>query len=184
LLAGAALWALPAAAQGPGPGPFRLSLGYDGRLILKVLDIQVDEAVTAEGFTASTHLRSSGILRAFRPFDTRAEAHGHIAHGEAWPGTFHSQNFDSKANRRTDVAWTGSDVVATLTPPVRSLGEPPADRAQKLEAIDPETGVVRVALAAQPCGRTMKYFDGSNAMTSTSPPAPPPRPTRANNVSV
>ncbi len=159
-LAGSALGAIPASAQGPGPGPFRLSLGYDGRLILKVLDIQVEETAAAEGFTAQVKLRSSGVLRAFRPFDTHAEARGRIVHGEAWPGTFHAQNVDSKANRHTDVAWTGSDVVATLNPPVHSMGEPPADRAQKLEAVDPVTGVVRMALAAEPCGRTLKLFDG------------------------
>ena len=159
-LIGAALVTLPAKAQGPGRGPFHLSLGYDGRLILKVLDVQIEESVTAQGYTASTRIRSFGMLRAFRPFDTRADARGRLAQGQAWPGSFHSQNLDSKANRRTDVAWTGSDVVATLAPPVRSLGDPPADRAQKLEAIDPETGIVRVALATEPCGRTMKFFDG------------------------
>jgi hypothetical protein len=159
-LAGAALWALPAAAQGPGPGPFRLSLGYDGRLLFKVLDIQVEEEATAQGFTAHARLKSSGPLAAFKHFDTHAEGHGRIAQGQAWPASFQVQNLDSKANRRTEVAWSASDVISTITPPVHSMGEPPADRAQKLEAVDPLTALVRLNLAGEPCGRTLKVFDG------------------------
>ena len=157
-LAGAGFLALPAQAE--GPGSLRLSLGYDGRLILKVLDIQVDETTNGPGFAASVRIRSYGVLRAFKPFDTAAEARGRLSAGQAWPGTFHAQNYDSKANRRTEVAWTGSDVSVTLTPPVRSMGDPPATLAQKLEATDPVTGVVRIALSAPPCGRTMRFFDG------------------------
>ncbi|HEY3814847.1 MAG TPA: DUF3108 domain-containing protein [Caulobacteraceae bacterium] len=159
-LAGAALWALPAGAQGPGPEPFHLSLAYDGQLILKVLDIQVEETATATGYSGQVRLKSSGVLAAFKRFDTRADAQGRLGQGQAWPSAFHSQNVDSKANRRTTVAWTGSDVVATLSPPVHSMGDPPADGTQKLEAVDPVTGVLRLALAAEPCGRTLKLFDG------------------------
>lgn len=159
-LIAAALLALPAKAQGPGQASFHLTLGYDGRLILKVLDIQVEETASATGYSASARMKSSGVLAAFKPFDTRADARGRIAQDQAWPGTFHSQNIDSKANRRTTVVWTGTDVVSTITPPVHSMGDPAADRAQKLEATDPVTGVVRVALAAEPCGRILRVFDG------------------------
>ena len=40
------------------------------------------------------------------------------------------------------------------------MGDPPADRAQKFEATDPLTALVRLTLAAEPCGRTLKIFDG------------------------
>ncbi|HWE47875.1 MAG TPA: DUF3108 domain-containing protein [Caulobacteraceae bacterium] len=159
-LAGAGVGACPAVAQGPGPGPFHVSLGYDGRLILKVLDIEVEATAAAQSYSASARLRSLGVLAAFKHFDTRAEARGRIAGGQAWPGTFHSQNLDGKANRRTDVVWSPETVTSTINPPVRSMGDPPATSAQKLEAIDPVSGVVRVALAAEPCGRTLRFFDG------------------------
>ena len=54
----AGLTALPAAAQAPGPQHFHLSLGYDGRLLVKVLDMQVDETAEGAGFSSTVRLRS------------------------------------------------------------------------------------------------------------------------------
>src|SRR5215472_17470898 len=119
-----ALIAAPARAQ--APGPFRLSLGYDGRLLVKVLDIQVSEEASGSAFAASARLKPSGVLAVFRRFDTRASAHGRIVHGEPRPGTFHHQNIDGKSNRKVDLTWTGSDVEMTAEPPWTRLGDPPA----------------------------------------------------------
>jgi hypothetical protein len=157
------LAALPAAAQGPGPARFHLALAYDGRLLVKVLEMQVDQTAAGVGFASTVRLRSFGILAAFKHFDVHASAQGRIAGGAAYPRAFHHQNIDGKGNRRGDVTWTGTDVTAVFQPPHKWLGEPPASRAQKLESMDPLTGLMRIALGAGDgarCRGTLKLFDG------------------------
>ncbi len=161
-LAGALL-AMPAVAEGPAPTHFHLSLTYDGRLLVKVLDLQVDQTAEGSGFSTTVRLRSSGVLAAFKHFDVHTSAHGRIAGGTAWPRAFHHQNIDGKGNRKGDVTWTGGDVSAVFVPPYRWLGEPPASRAQKLEAMDPLTGLTRIALGAgegSQCRGVLRLFDG------------------------
>jgi hypothetical protein len=163
--AAAFLLALPAAAQAPGLSRFQFSLGYDGKLLFKVLDIQVDQSADANAFSSSARLKSSGILALFRKFDLRASAQGRIVNDQAVPGVFHSQNIDGKSNRKLDVTWTGTDVETIAQPPFRpdQLGDPPASREQKLESIDPITGLMRITLGdsqGEFCRGALKFFDG------------------------
>jgi hypothetical protein len=142
----------------------RLSLAYDGRLILKVLDIHVEQRLSATGYGASAQLASFGALALFKKFDVRATTEGRIADGEAEPAVFHYENQDGKRDRHVVAAWTGADVSVTSTPPYADLGQPPASHAQKLAAADPLTQLMRITLAsnqANPCsGGAHLFFDG------------------------
>jgi hypothetical protein len=162
LLATAILVAAPATAQ--APETFRLSLGYDGRLLVKVLDIQMEQQASAAGFTASVRLKSSGVLSAFKKIEQRASSQGTIVRGGAQPQRFNHQNLDGKKNRKVQVDWTGSEVTAVAVPPYgKKLGDPPATLAQKLEAADPLTQLVRISLGDSQsdfCRGTLKFFDG------------------------
>jgi hypothetical protein len=159
-----AFLAAPAVAQTPTAGKFRLSLGYDGRLLVKVLDMTLEQTADANSFTSSARLKSYGILAAFKKLDQRASAAGIIRGGEAFPREFHHQNIDGKKNRKVDVTWTGSDVVTQANPSYgKKLGDPPASRAQKLEAADPLTQLMRMSLAdsqGEFCRGSRKFFDG------------------------
>jgi hypothetical protein len=162
LVSAALALGVPAAAE--GPGSFRLGLDYSGRLVVKVLEIHVDATVQPAGFGAAARLRSSGVLDAFRHVDVRSEAEGRIVRGRAEPLSFHHQNLDGKSNRRVRASWTGQDVAVEAQPafPVRP-GDPPASRAERLEAVDPLTGLMRLTLAEAPgdlCRGTLKLFDG------------------------
>ena len=78
-LAAALALALAGAARAQGPAtPVRLSLGYDGRLYIKVMDLHFDEQATPDGFGAAAGLRSYGVLAAFKKFDIKASARGRI----------------------------------------------------------------------------------------------------------
>jgi hypothetical protein len=160
----AVLASLPASAQSPAAQRFHLSLGYDGRLLVKVLDIQVDQTASPTGFGASARLKSSGVLALFRKIDVRTSAQGRVVHGQARPSVFHHQNIDGRGNRKVDVTWTGSDVTTVAQPSFKGkMGEPPATRGQRLEAIDPLTASMRIALGdgqGDFCRGTMKVFDG------------------------
>jgi len=159
----ALLIAAPARAQSD-QDETHLSLAYDGRLILKVLDIHVEQRLSPSGFGASAQLNSFGALALFKKFDVHATTQGRVEGGEARPGVFHYENDDGKRDRRVVATWGGSDVAVTSTPPYADLGQPPATRAQKLTSTDPLTQLMRLTLASNrtnPCGgETRFFFDG------------------------
>jgi hypothetical protein len=152
----------PARAQIPAQG-LRLNLGYDGKLILKVLDIELTAKADQHGFDAFSRLTSAGILAAFKHVDERASSEGRIVGDEPEPGVFDYQNLSGKTHRRVRAIWTGADVAMNAEPPFPSLGEPPATRQQKLAAADPLTALMRVTLRGSRediCSRSYLFFDG------------------------
>lgn len=163
LIALALVIAAPANAQ-PPPQETHLTLAYDGRLILKVLDIHVEQRISPSGFGASAQLASFGALALFKTFDVKATTEGRIEDGEARPSVFHYENKDGRRDRHVVATWGGADVAVTSTPPYGDLGHPAASRAQKLAATDPLTQLMRMTLAsnqANPCGGGAHlFFDG------------------------
>lgn len=147
----------------PDAGGLTLSLGYDGRLILKVLDIEVQARADSRDFTANSRLTSAGILAAFKHIDERAATQGRIVAGAPQPGAFDSQNLAGKTHRKVRAVWTGFDVAMTADPAFPSLGEPPASREQRRAAVDPLTALMRITLNASRetvCHRSYLLFDG------------------------
>jgi hypothetical protein len=158
-----ALAAAPAVRAQPPAAPVRLSLAYDGRLIIKVLDLKFDEQVTPAAFGAAADLRSYGILAAFKKFNVRASAHGRIEDGAPKPGLFLYENQDGKRDRKVQVAWRPGEVAMTSTPAFSNLGHPPASLEQKLAAADPLTQLMRISLSPTPAGVCVgapQFFDG------------------------
>lgn len=160
----AVLAGVPAAAQAPTAPSYaagmRLSLGYDGRLIVKVLDVRINQTLGAGTYRSDVRLVSSGIMALFKRLDQRASVVGALSGATANPRVFQHRNLNGRAVRAT---WTGSDVVTSATPAYSNMGEPPASRPQRLESIDPLTAAVRLALTAEgrnPCQQTLRIFDG------------------------
>lgn len=158
----------PALAQGPtavtaDSKPMRLDLGYDGRLYIKVLDIQFNQTASPEAFTSKVRLVTYGLLRAFRKLDMRANAQGRVINGEPEPGMINHQNIDGKRNRKVNAVWTGSDVITTSSPTYDNMGDPPATRTQRITAADPLTNFMRMTLASShdgPCQGKARFYDG------------------------
>lgn len=166
-LIGAALLALAAPgapqAQTDAPAPVKLRLDYDGRLLIKVLDIDITNDIGPDSFTTTARLKSYGVLSVFKKLDQRASASGTVVAGYARPGVMTQQNNDGRKNRKVTVRWTGGDVVTTATPEYPNMGEPPAARPQKIVAADPLTQITRIAMAATqagPCAGDTRFFDG------------------------
>jgi hypothetical protein len=160
LLAASALILSGATAQA---AEMRLQLGYDGRLLIKVLDIEITQRATTTGHSSTARLVSSGILAAFKHIDTRADASGPIARGDPRPANFLSANLSGKTHRRVTVAWADGDVAMHSTPAFASLGDIVPSRAQKLAASDPLTQLMRITLngeRASMCPQTYHFFDG------------------------
>lgn len=152
----------PAGAQ-PAPASTRLSLSYDGRLYIKVLDLSFEETLGPTGYGASVSMSSYGILALLKHFDLQAAAQGRIEAGQARPWTFNYVNHDGKRVRQVATRWEDGAVSMTSTPAFSNLGDPPASPAQKLAAADPLTQLIRIALAPAetgPCDGDTRYFDG------------------------
>lgn len=153
-----------------GPAPagspdqeMHLQLGYDGRLLVKVLDIEVDARVDRTGFGAEAQLTSSGILALVKHIHQVASSQGRIEGGEARPGDFQTQNLGGKTHRRIHTVWRSGEVSMTAQPAFDNLGEPPASPQQKLAAADPLTQLIRLTLDGsreKTCSRSYLFFDG------------------------
>jgi hypothetical protein len=144
-------------------GEMRLSLGYDGKLLVKVLDITVDMRATASGHSSTARLTSYGLLAAFKHIDARANSTGRIVHGDPRPGQFAYANLAGKTRRRVETAWADGEVTMHAVPPFSSLGDVLPTRAQKLAAADPLTELTRMTLNGQRadlCRQTYHFFDG------------------------
>ncbi|HYE41837.1 MAG TPA: DUF3108 domain-containing protein [Caulobacteraceae bacterium] len=160
-LAAAVALAVPAEAQ--APSRFRMNLGYDGRLVVKVLDISISQTADNSTYSSSVKLRSYGVLSAFKKIEQSASARGRIDNGVAKPAVFTHQNHVKERARKVEARWTGADVVTVASPAYNKMGDPPASRAQRLEAVDPVTNLLRFALAdsqADFCRGTVKFYDG------------------------
>lgn len=163
LAVAAALLASVSAATAAPNGDLRLSLGYDGRLLVKVLDIEVQARAERGGFSAESQLSSSGILALIKHIHQVASSQGRIENGEPRPGTFETQSLGGKTRRKIRTVWSGGEVTMSAQPPFDSLGEPPATPQQKLSAADPLTQLIRMTLSGsreRTCGRSYLFFDG------------------------
>lgn len=160
--------ATPVLAQGTAPvgadaKTMKLDLGYDGRLYIKVLDIQFNQTASAEVFTSKVRLVTYGLLRAFRKLDMRAFAQGRVVSGEPQPGYITHQNIDGKRNRKVTATWKDTDVLTSSTPTFDNMGDPPASRTQRVTAADPLTNFMRMTLASSqegPCQGKARFYDG------------------------
>ncbi len=144
-------------------GELRLALGYDGRLLVKVLDIEVEARMDRTGFGADAQLTSSGVLALVKHIHQLASSQGRIEGGEPRPGQFETQNLAGKTHRRVHTIWSGGRVSMSAQPAFDDLGDPPASLPQKLASADPLTQLMRLTLEGsreKSCGRSYLFFDG------------------------
>ena len=151
--------AAPAGAQ---PGELKLDLRYDGRLFIKVLEVNLRETVTPGGHASTARISSYGILDAFKHFNIDASESGSIVRGDPEPGVFKHVNHDGKHNRQVEVTWGQGDVTTASSPAMDFMGDPPATREQRLGAVGYLTAVMRLTVAADkgPCSGSERIFNG------------------------
>jgi len=151
-------------AEGHDPiaeGTVALSASYDGVLVVKVLDLAIEQQVSDDSFTANARLKSHGVLSVFKKIDVAADARGAVDQRGPRPAAFNHVNNDGKANRRVRVNWTGASVTTEARPAYPDMGAPPATSAQKLAAADPLTQLTRLAIQSGiPCTTPTRFFDG------------------------
>ena len=158
---------LPAEANSvPTPTPQgvgHLVLDYDGLLIIKVLDVHIDQQIQPTTFTAGAQIRTSGVLSLFKKVDVHAASQGPIRDDSPTPASFRHENHDGQDNRKVQVRWDGADVTTDAAPYWPNMGEPAVTPAQKRASADPLTQLMRLSLTASPdgpCHGAMRMFDG------------------------
>jgi Protein of unknown function (DUF3108) len=124
-------------------GPFELARGT------------MQASFSREGYSADATYRTSGIAASFNNDAGGGSTRGAIVDGQLRPRTFVNQETSGK-RRRIAATFRGSDV---------DVGFPPATIAQKLEAVDPLTGLIELSLltsrdGGRACGGNVKIFDG------------------------
>ena len=155
--------AAAAPASGGAEGGLRLALGYDGRLLIKVLDIEVEARADQAGFGVEAQLTSSGILALVKHIHQVARSQGRIVDGEPRPEDFETQSLGGKTHRKIHTVWRAGEVETSAEPAFANLGDPPASPQQKRSAADPLTQLMRVTLDGsreRTCGRSYLFFDG------------------------
>lgn len=160
----ALLPASPAAEAQPAPqGSGHLVLDYDGLLLIKVLDVHIEQQVQPAAYTADAQIRTSGLLSLFKKVDVRAVSQGTIRDDAPTPASFRHENRDGQDNRKVIVRWDSGGVTTDAAPYWPNMGDPAATPAQKQTAADPLTQLMRLSLTSSPdgpCRRTLRMFDG------------------------
>jgi hypothetical protein len=165
VIAGAAALALlsaaPTQADAPAAGDdLTLSLGYDGKLYVKILSVELEQTTGKRSFQSKLRVLAQGPLALFKKLDVVASSRGSVEHGAPAPETFNYVSKSGSKQRVLTADWTGKDVETSASPAFASMGEPPATRSQRLESADPLTQLMRLALADQPCVGVARFYDG------------------------
>jgi len=158
----ALLSSVPTQAETPtaGSGDLNLSLGYDGRLYVKILEVELEQTAGGRDFQSSLRVLARGPLALFKRLDVVATARGLLDRGAPKPDNFHYVSKSGRKERVLSADWTARDVETRAAPAFDSMGDPPATRAQRLESTDPLTQLMRLALADQPCVGSAPIYDG------------------------
>ncbi|OYU78146.1 MAG: hypothetical protein CFE32_02860 [Alphaproteobacteria bacterium PA3] len=121
-------------------------------------------SLTQDSYTGEATYRTSGIAASFNNDAGVATVKGAIDDGQLKPRAFVNQETSGK-KRRITMAFAGRSVDVTAAPMWGNMGFPPATLAQKLESVDPVTGLMELSLvtgrdAGRACGGAVKIFDG------------------------
>jgi len=121
-------------------------------------------SLTQDSYSGEATYRTSGIAASFNNDAGVATVKGAIDDGQLKPRAFVNQETNGK-KRRITMNFAGRSVDVTAAPMWGSMGFPPATLAQKLESVDPVTGLMELSLvtgrdAGRACGGAVKIFDG------------------------
>jgi hypothetical protein len=149
----------PASVQRSFEGDYSINLGVMGTVGEARLRINTN----GPNYAATFNREATGMARwaVGNGQDYRQVARGQITATGVRAASYERRG--GKRGRVVNVAFSASDVVTTATPALGSMGNPPATRAQRVEAIDDVSAFVAMVFdptATDPCNRTIKIYDG------------------------
>lgn len=110
-------------------------------------------------------VKTTGLADVLIDYDLQLAASGYVTSSGLDTYAYVSQNTDGKKNRRVELKYLGDDFTMEATPRFGNLGDPAATREQVLDAKDPVSALISLALEPRaegedPCGGPVKVFDG------------------------
>jgi hypothetical protein len=117
-------------------------------------------------YEIGSRVKTTGLADVLIDYDMRIGASGYVTPAGLKTFNYVSQNNDGKKNRRVEMTYGATDVTMVATPAFGNLGDPVAQPAQKLDAVDPITALINFSMQPrsgtpeQLCGGPMKLFDG------------------------
>ena len=110
----------------PSPVPsLSVSSGYEGSLLIKLLDLRLRTRASGGHFSTDVHVESSGAVSFIRRFDINAASVGAFDRGRAMPAAYVQHNLEGrKRSSRTVVYRTASYAVDPLTQGLRLTATP------------------------------------------------------------
>jgi hypothetical protein len=118
-----------------------------------------------DGYAASSHFETSGIVSLFWQATIDASASGHVTSASLTPGKYDSfyRRGDTK-KERVEVTFDGRGATTSADPPYDTTKYPISD-AEKRQAADPMSAITLVLAGvhvdqSNPCGTVAPVFDG------------------------
>ncbi len=152
-------------------GPTRLEAEYEAITPVPWLGRQRTASASYTADLSPTRYRIAMNSRAEGMVDWFVDSStAMVAIGWVTPYGLRTQRFDSSVqngskNRRILMDYTPNEVVTSVSPKFGDWGFPATTNQQKLEAVDPLTALMNIALRvgatpSNPCGGPMRIFDG------------------------
>jgi len=140
---------------------------YGGRVFgIPVVSAKISAAFDGKSYAARAELRTTGLAAFFKQIKVVASAKGNVIAGELSTWEYWHKELDGRKNRELSMKYGPDEVVVHVSPPLRSMGDPPASTAQRLEALDPVSALLSLAMQGGPksplqqCSGQVKVFDG------------------------
>lgn len=140
---------------------------YSGRLFgIPVIRAKISAVFLQESYAARAEFRTSGLAAFFKQIKVVASAQGLIKNNRLLTKEYWHKELDGRKNRELFMSFEPQKVTLRVHPPLRTMGDPAASMEQRLEALDPISAVLALAIgspennALQQCEGSVKVFDG------------------------
>ncbi|HEX4179959.1 MAG TPA: DUF3108 domain-containing protein [Caulobacteraceae bacterium] len=140
VVTGLAAMTVSSAQAAPPPANLSLSAGYEGSLLIKLVDLRLRTRAAAGRYSTDVHVESSGAVSFIRRFDINAASVGAFDHGRANPAAYVQHSLEGKKRSSRTQVFRGP-----------------------IGAVDPLTQGLRLTstpMASAPCPGVTPTFDG------------------------
>lgn len=145
----------------------KVGIAYRGYLIgIPVLKSTVNVSFADAAYKANAEFKTAGLAAVIKQVKVIARTDGERDGVNLSTTKYWHQELDGHKNRQLFMDYTTQAVKVRFAPPIRHMGDPPANPAQMREAADPVSGILEIALRAgqqaqgQQCAGAIKVFDG------------------------
>jgi len=140
---------------------------YSGRWLgIPIVSSKISAAFVGENYAIRAGFRTSGFISIFKKITVLASASGQFKDNQLTTKEYWHKELDGRKNRELSMNYEPELVTVRVDPPLFSMGDPPATMAQRLEAHDPVSAILTLAIQAghkdetKQCAGTIPVFDG------------------------